>query len=54
MAASSPFLATANGQLYYDVVTPDRGKWSYQMQASIEKYTREEKKLLKEMINKNC
>lgn len=33
---ASPFLATANGQIYYDVVTPDRGKWSYQMQASVD------------------
>jgi hypothetical protein len=33
---ASPFLATANGQIYYDIVTPDRGKWSYQMQASVD------------------
>lgn len=33
---ASPFLATANGQIYYDVVTPDRSKWSYQMQASVD------------------
>jgi hypothetical protein len=33
---ASPFLATANGQIYYDVVTPDRGKWSYQMQPSVD------------------
>lgn len=33
---ASPFLATANGQIYYDVVTPDRAKWSYQMQASVD------------------
>jgi hypothetical protein len=33
---ASPFLATANGQIYYDVVTPDRKKWSYQMQASVD------------------
>ena len=33
---ASPFLATANGQIYYDIVTPDRGKWSYQMQPSVD------------------
>jgi hypothetical protein len=33
---ASPFLATANGQIYYDVVTPDRAKWSYQMQSSVD------------------
>ena len=33
---ASPFLATANGQIYYDIVTPDRDKWSYQMQASVD------------------
>ena len=31
---ASPFLATANGQIYTDVETPDRGKWSYRMQAT--------------------
>ena len=29
---ASPFLATANGQIYTDVETPDRGKWVYRMQ----------------------
>jgi|APSaa5957512535_1039671.scaffolds.fasta_scaffold01410_10 hypothetical protein len=29
---ASPFLATANGQIYTDVETPDRGKWTYRMQ----------------------
>jgi len=33
---ASPFLATANGQIYYDITTPDRGKWSYQMQPSVD------------------
>jgi hypothetical protein len=28
---ASPFLATANGQLYHNIVTEDRAKWSYQM-----------------------
>ena len=28
---ASPFLATANGQLYHNIHTPDRGKWTYQM-----------------------
>jgi hypothetical protein len=29
---ASPFLATANGQLYYSIVTEPRAKWSYQME----------------------
>ena len=28
---ASPFLATANGQLYHTITTRDRDKWSYQM-----------------------
>lgn len=28
---ASPFLATANGQLYHNIVTEDRKKWSYSM-----------------------
>ena len=28
---ASPFLATANGQLYHNIATENRGKWSYQM-----------------------
>jgi hypothetical protein len=31
---ASPFLATANGQLYHSIVTEDRTKWSYQMSAT--------------------
>jgi hypothetical protein len=31
---ASPFLATANGQLYYTINTPHRGKWSYLMQST--------------------
>jgi hypothetical protein len=33
---ASPFLATANGQIYYDVSTEDRTKWSYHMQPSVD------------------
>jgi len=29
---ASPFLATANGQLYHSIVTGDREKWSYRME----------------------
>jgi hypothetical protein len=29
---ASPFLATANGQLYYSIITENRSKWSYQME----------------------
>jgi hypothetical protein len=28
---ASPFLATANGQIYHNIRLDDRGKWSYQM-----------------------
>ncbi len=28
---ASPFLATANGQLYHSILTENRAKWSYQM-----------------------
>jgi len=31
---ASPFLATANGQVYYENVFPHNGKWSYKMQSS--------------------
>jgi hypothetical protein len=33
---ASPFLATANGQVYYDVRIEDRQKWSYLMQKSVD------------------
>ena len=31
---ASPFLATANGQIYHSILTPNRSKWSYQMSAT--------------------
>jgi len=31
---ASPFLATANGQLYHSIVTEQRDKWSYRMSAT--------------------
>lgn len=31
---ASPFLATANGQVYTNLRTEDRGKWSYMMEAT--------------------
>jgi hypothetical protein len=31
---ASPFLATANGQVYYENTFPNNGKWSYQMASS--------------------
>jgi len=31
---ASPFLATANGQLYHSIVTESRDKWSYRMSAT--------------------
>jgi hypothetical protein len=31
---ASPFLATANGQLYHNITTENRSKWSYQMSST--------------------
>jgi hypothetical protein len=33
---ASPFLATANGQVYNSIRIEDRGKWSYQMEPTID------------------
>jgi len=33
---ASPFLATANGQLYHSIVTEHRGKWSYRMSPTVD------------------
>ena len=33
---ASPFLATANGQIYIQNETPNRGKWTYRMVPSID------------------
>jgi hypothetical protein len=33
---ASPFLATANGQIYVQNETPDRGKWTYRMVPSVD------------------
>lgn len=33
---ASPFLATANGQVYHHVDLPDQGKWTYRMSASVD------------------
>ena len=33
---ASPFLATANGQLYHSIVTENRDKWSYRMSATVD------------------
>ncbi len=33
---ASPFLATANGQIYIRNETPDRGKWTYRMVPSVD------------------
>lgn len=34
---ASPFLATANGQIYIQNETPDRGKWTYRMVPSVDR-----------------
>jgi len=43
---ASPFLATANGQVYYDNVFPQDGKWSYRMAPSADdkKYSTDTRK----------
>lgn len=33
---ASPFLATANGQIYHNIRIKDRGRWSYDMTASVD------------------
>ena len=33
---ASPFLATANGQLYHNITTESRGKWSYNMSPTVD------------------
>mgnify|MGYP006289562433 FL=1 len=33
---ASPFLATANGQIYYEVDTTDQQKWSYRMSPGVD------------------
>lgn len=33
---ASPFLATANGQIYHDIETIDRSKWTYRMSPSVD------------------
>lgn len=33
---ASPFLATANGQIYHSIRAEDRGKWSYMMAPSVD------------------
>jgi hypothetical protein len=33
---ASPFLATANGQLYHSITTNSRDKWSYQMSPTVD------------------
>jgi hypothetical protein len=33
---ASPFLATANGQLYHSITTENRGKWSYRMSSTVD------------------
>jgi len=43
---ASPFLATANGQVYFENVFPDNGKWSYRMAPSADdkKYANDTRK----------
>lgn len=43
---ASPFLATANGQVYHHVDLPDDGKWTYRMSPSIDdkKYSTDSRK----------
>jgi hypothetical protein len=50
---ASPFLATANGQVYYDIATPDRGKWAYKMDATVDdkKYATDSRDFIQTVID---
>ena len=50
---ASPFLATANGQVYYEIALPDRGKWSYRMKASVDdkKYATDHRPMRDAFVN---
>jgi hypothetical protein len=43
---ASPFLATANGQVYNSIRIEDRGKWSYQMEPTVDnkKFSKDQRK----------
>ena len=55
---ASPFLATANGQVYNSIRIEDRGKWSYQMEPTVDnkKFSKDSRKfgdvVLQEGIHK--
>ena len=50
---ASPFLATANGQIYHNIRIQDRGKWSYMMSPSADdkKYATDTRKFSDVAIN---
>jgi len=50
---ASPFLATANGQIYHNIRIEDRGKWSYMMSPSADdkKYATDRRKFGDVVIN---
>jgi hypothetical protein len=52
---ASPFLATANGQIYYKIRIEDRGKWSYMMAPSADalKYSSDTRKFSDGVVNDN-
>jgi hypothetical protein len=50
---ASPFLATANGQIYHNIRIEDRGKWSYMMSPSADdkKYATDTRKFSDVVVN---
>lgn len=50
---ASPFLATANGQLYTHTVTPSRDKWSYKMSPTVDnkKYSNDNRMFADVVVN---
>lgn len=52
---ASPFLATANGQIYIQNETPDRGKWTYRMVPSVDqlKYASDTRGFRDAVLNDN-
>jgi hypothetical protein len=50
---ASPFLATANGQVYIQNETPDRGKWTYRMVPSVDdkKYSSDQRLFKDAVVN---
>ena len=53
---ASPFLATANGQVYCNIETPDKGKWGYRMTAGFDdrRFHTDTTKFSDAWVRENC